>query len=256
MVAIPETIGEGKYSYAGLNFDWTAEVQAAYRKLVPYYTKVLEMAGGDLDLAKRIIESNYSQGMRENKQEYEQAAREQALTFPQEQEQQIATLGRRGVLGGVSEKQLAEGTAGGLAGQEAQRLLESQKIRKEAIERALENRTERLTSEKGFGTEQAQTGFEKTKLTTARQQEQEAAGMASSKFSRQLGIAQAIEQKRQAEETARLAKEQFEWTKNQYTGGGGGGGGGVPSGYSTLQQYYAETGQMAEFDRLKREGLI
>lgn len=215
MADIPEA-GEGKYTFADFTFDWEAELSKAYEKLKPYYSKMLELAGGDLDLAKRMIEFEYSQGMRESKFEYEQAAREQAITFPSETEQMITAANRRGIVGGITQKQLEAGEGGGLAGKEAGRLKESQAIRQEAIERALEDREMRLTKGKEFGTEKEERGYEREKMGLSREHEKEAASMTGSKFSREFSIAQAIEQKKQAEEQARIAQEGLSLTKKYY----------------------------------------
>jgi hypothetical protein len=217
-----------------------AELKKAYEELKPYYQKMLDLAKGDVDLAKRMIEADYESGVRESKEEfeigareralrereveqkygygvkeaeeehqlserlrelekkkveseyglnkkeleeeaaikekltdlserrtmaeyemgmgeargaYEQAKREQALTFPAEQRELITSAGKRGIVGGTTEAEIKAGTGGGLVGQEASRLKESQLIREEAVERALQEKEMRLGKEKGFGME-------------------------------------------------------------------------------------------------------
>ena len=204
MADTPETSYEGgQYTFGDFSFNWTSEVQKAYEKLRPYYEKMLEFAQGDFDLAKKMIEFTYTQGLRESKSEFELASREQAITFPGEQEAFWGQAGQRGIVGGATAKE----PGGGLIGQEMGRLKESQAIRKEAIDRALEFKETRLESEKGFGTEQTTREFERGKQTMSREQEKESAGMASSKFGRQFGIAQAEEQRKQAARAEALTKE-------------------------------------------------
>jgi len=191
-VAQPETTYEGgKYTFGDFSFDWTAEVQRAYEKLRPYYKKMLELAKGDFDLAKRMIEFSYTQGLRESKSEFELKSREQAITFPSEQEAFWSTAGKRGIVGEATEAE----PGGGLVGKEMKRLKESQAIRKEAIDRALEFKKTRLEKGRGFGMEKTESEFERGKQTLAREHEKESASMAGAKFGRQFSIAQAEEQR-------------------------------------------------------------
>jgi hypothetical protein len=165
--------------------DYEQELKDAYERLKPYYQKMLEMAGGDINLAKRMIEADYTSGKRENEEEaqikrrelalqrqqvgseyemgmgeakgaYGQALKEQQLLFPQEQEQMWTGLNRRGV------------SQGGLAGAEAGRLKESQTIRREAVDRALKEREVRLTTGKKQGEAEVALGGESTEQRLAR----------------------------------------------------------------------------------------
>lgn len=152
-------------------FDYTSELQTAYEQLKPFYQKVLEFAGGNLDLAKRVIDYTYQSGMRQTKEEYEQAKKEQAIQFPQEQEQLKTQQNQRRVL------------TSGFGQTEQNRLSESQAIRREAAERALANREEQLTKQKGFDTEQQDLGFKQKQFETEREQRQEAStGIVQPKF--------------------------------------------------------------------------
>jgi hypothetical protein len=197
---------------ADFGFDWDKEVQAAYEKLKPYYARMLELSGGDLDLAKRMLQFDYEQGLREAKGEYETQRRTYALTFPKEAEELSTALNKRGLAGSAGRGL----PAGGLAGKEASRLKESQAIRQEAIQRALENRELRLGKDKGFGLEKAETGYEKEKQQLSRTQEREASEMAGAKFGRQFSLWQAEQQKKAMEEQERLAKQQVDWQKQLY----------------------------------------
>ncbi len=255
--------GSSSSSSGSIQANYDAELQKAYERLKPYYQKMLDYAGGDLNLAKRMIQADYDSGKRENQEEaeikrrglalqkqgiqtnydlttdeargaYQQAVQEQNLLFPQEQEQMSTGLNRRGV------------SQGGLADTEASRLKTSQSIRKEAIDRALQERElsatktkEQGTAEtglaeesnaqklaramgtleqnKGFKTEQAQTDFEKQRQALSKSQEQEAAGLASNAYNQNLNLQQTQEQKKLADQQSKIAQEQWEWQKKYYS---------------------------------------
>lgn len=198
----------------GFNFE--EETKKAYEKLKPYYSKILEYTKGDVELAKRIIKFEYDQGTRESKSEFELRQREQAITFPQERGEMVAGLGRRGIVGGATEKELWGGTAGGLAGQTAGRLVESQKVRQEAIERALEERESRLEAGKEFKTEDVERGLKKETQQLSRAHEREAGEMAGLKFGREATLKQMEQQQSMAERQMALAQEQWDWQKDYY----------------------------------------
>lgn len=94
--------GGGGGSAAALPASNVPSFEDAYKRgfetLKPYYQKVLDLAKGDTELAKRIIQSDYDLGMRETKSEYELKKREQAMTFPQESRQLLAKYDELGVL--------------------------------------------------------------------------------------------------------------------------------------------------------------
>lgn len=205
----PVTLESGFPGVPAFNFDFSAEQQKAYQKLKPFYDKLLSFSGGRLDLAKRIIEYTYQQGMRESSQEYGQARREQELVFPQEQEQQQTTQNQRGIL------------ESGFGQTERGRLKESQGLRREAIDRALENRDSRLSSQRGFGLEEKQKGFTEERFGLERERRNESQdlaqdvfGLKKSGWESQLQKAAQEEQRKLAKEQMDFAKEQFEWTKS------------------------------------------
>ena len=138
-------------------FNFGEEQTSAYEKLKPFYEKLVEFAKGDINLAKRILEYTYQIGMRESRQEHEQETRRQALEFPQEKQRLTTDINRRGLL------------TSGIGNVESQRLAESQALRREAVNRALENRESRLVSGRGFGLEKEQRGFQKGLFDTERE---------------------------------------------------------------------------------------
>lgn len=163
--------GEGGVQFPTFTFDFAKEQADAYARLKPFYEKLLSFAGGRLDLAQRILDYTYQQGMRESKQEYEQSVKEQDLTFPQEQEQMKTTQNQRGIL------------TSGFGNTERSRLQQSQGLRREAVDRALENRESRLVSQRGFGLEEKQQGFEEEKFGQERERRQESTELSKDKFS-------------------------------------------------------------------------
>jgi len=228
--------------YPKWNFDYQAQEKASFQALRPYYEKMLEYAGGDLKLAKERLAFTYTSGMRETASERELKAREMAITYPQEQEQQITGLNQRGLAGGVTEAQLKAGEGGGLAGTEAGRLKESQAIRKEAIDRALQERETGLIKEKEFGTEEVETGYAKEKQQLGRTHQQEAEQMAMRKM-----------QVEQAKYGAQVGEFTAEQQRKAMTAGSS-----AFTPYSTegktTAQMYAESGRQSELDALRKAG--
>ena len=155
---------------APLTFDFGAEQRKAYEALRPFYSKLLSFAGGKLDLAKRILGYTYDQGMRESEQEFEESARSEALTIPEERETLVGQQHRRGVLeSGFGETQRG-------------RLEERQNLRREAIQRALESRESRLGADLGFGKEKGEREFQEEQFGLERERRQEAGDVAGKRF--------------------------------------------------------------------------
>lgn len=227
----------GDKGFPSFNFDLATQQAEAYARLKPFYDKILSFTGGRLDLAKRIIEYTYEQGMRESTDEYNQAKAEQGLIFPQEKSEQQTTQNRRGVL------------ESGFGATDRSRLQESQELRQQAVERALRDRESRLTSQRGFGLEEKQRGFEEEKFGQERERRQEASGMAMDKFAMQSAQYGMEVAKKTREEQREIQAKQ-----NAYMSGSSGGGGGTPAGYRDYATYLAETGQQSTLDAMRRAG--
>lgn len=196
---------KGENGFPSFSFDFAAEQASAYNELKPFYEKLLSFAGGDLDLAKRIIDYTYQQGMRESRAEFEDTKREQALTFPVEQSQLQTTQNKRGIL------------TSGFGLTEKGRLGESQALRKEAAERALADRESRLMAQKGFDTEDKSRTYDKTSFDLERERRKEASTMAQDKFSikstqyqGELSAAQRAEDRRVRDEQTALTKKIYQ----------------------------------------------
>jgi len=193
------------------DFNWEDQYTAAFERLKPYYDQVLKRAGGDLDLAKRIIESDYTQGMRETQTDRELRLRQLAMETPQETrslEAQYATLGitepeEREALStemnrrGISQSGIASTEFERLTGRQKARrdmmqripeLAESQAIRKEVIERTLGDKELELAATKKFGLEKEERAAETDKLSTGKTHETEASRLAESAFARKAAL--------------------------------------------------------------------
>lgn len=195
-----------------------------------------------MDLAKRMLEYTYTQGMREATQENEQAAKELALATPKETANLLSDLNKRGVYNS------------GFGAQDRESLKSSQDLRALAIQRALENKTSRLETQKGFGLEEATRTAEEDKFNLERQRRNEADtmatrqyGMQSDKYGAQLGVAGQEEQRR------------VQGLANEATTGVVGGGTTSTSTKTntagkTFEQYMAETGRQGELDAATKGG--
>lgn len=206
--------GGGGGGYPQWAFDFERAEEESFKRLAPYYEDLLRLTGGDVSLAKKKLEFDYKSGLRIAKSEFEEQSRSQALQFPQEKEQLVTGLGRRGVIGASTEKELWGKTAGGLAGKTASRLVESQSVREEAISRALKDREEQLTKGRSFGLEEVERSYERERKSLGREHEKESIAAALNK----MGIEQvkyaSTAGEWQAEEARRARQEEQEkWDK-------------------------------------------
>jgi hypothetical protein len=151
-------------------YDWTGETQNAYNALKDFYGKLLDFTGGRLDLAKRMLEYTYQQGMRETTEEFETSKGEYERLFPQETAQMQTGLNKRGVL------------QSGFAAEDIRTLDEGQKARMQAVERAKADKESRLSAQRGFEVESEEKKFEEDKFNLERQRRAESEQMASRKY--------------------------------------------------------------------------
>lgn len=202
------TLESGFPGVQPLTFDFGAEENKAYEALKPFYNRLLELAAGDLDLAKRLLAYTYEQGMREVTQEYGQANTEEAIRKAQENRALQTSQNQRGILESGFGKTVKQEQTG------------MQNLRQEAIERALENRSSRLAAERGFGEEEQTRGFLKEATDLETQKRKEAAditakkyGIKSDIFGSQLQAASAKEQRdtlaKQMEMQEKIYKQQY-----------------------------------------------
>ena len=231
------TLESGFPGVAPLNFNFAEEQRKAYESLKPFYDKLLSFTGGRLDLAKRVMEYTYQQGMRESQQEYQQRIGELDIADPREKEQLQTAQNRRGIL------------ESGFGATERGRQTEQQGLRREAVERALEGRESRLSAERGFGLEEKQRGFAEERFGLERERRGEASGMTkdvlgvkSQMFQSQLGKA--------AQDEARRVREKETGALSSLYGGGG------TSNILGSAKEYAESGRQSELDQLRKQGKV
>lgn len=138
------------------NFDWTKAREEAMAQLTPYYEQKLKDAGGDVERAKKLIEEDYSKGLRYTQEDY---SREQGyntedmatslkalgLDVTDETRNARGQLNQRGVL--LGEIPAGEDTSKAPTSDYAQNYVlgpmeERQNMRKQAIERAMNRQGE------------------------------------------------------------------------------------------------------------------
>lgn len=188
-----------------LTFDYNAETRTAYESLKPFYDKLLSFAGGDLDLAKRVLKYTYDSGMRQATAEHGQATEEEGIRKYQETTQKMTDQNRRGII------------ESGFGATERKQMNRSQQLRQEAIDRSLKERESTLTTDKGFGTEREERQLGKTSFDLERQRRNEATTMAQQKYGVKSDIFQNQLSQAQQAENRRIQKEQ----SNATSGGGG-----------------------------------
>lgn len=230
--SIPTLNIQGEGGYPSFSFNFNQEQQQSYNDLKPYYTQLLQFSNGNLDLAKRMLEYTYQTGMRTSKADYNQQKSQQEIDFPKEQEALTTDQNQRGIL------------TSGFGKQDQSRLTQSQALRREAIDRALQERQTQLTSERGFGLEQKQQENQQQQFDLEKQRRDEASQMAEKKF----GIAQTGYQA----QLQQAMREEQRRTQSAATSAGSGAFG--PSSGKTFEQFMAESGRQSELDAANKNG--
>lgn len=200
--------GVGGVQFPTLQFDFAKEQTVSYEQLKPFYEKLLSFAGGNLDLAKRVLQFTYQQGMRESEEQYRQESTEQSLTFPVEQNQMQTNQNRRGIL------------SSGFGQTEQGRLTTSQTLRAESIARAKEDRASRLLAQKSFGGEEKDQAYNEKSFDLERERRQEASGMAKDKFGIKQTEYQASLDRALRQEQQNVRKEEQDFQKKIYAAQG------------------------------------
>jgi hypothetical protein len=227
------------------SYDWTGEENKAYTSLEAFYNKLLDFSGGKLDLAKRILEYTYQQGLRETKDTYDSQKGEYERLFPQENAQLSTNLNKRGVL----DSGFGKSDVGVLkAGQDARML---------AVENAKANKESRLSAQRGFDLETNAKTSEEEKFNLERQRRQEAQQMASrtygikgDQYNSQLQVAQQAEARRVQGLTNNATQGII---GGATTGASATSSGSRPSGYGVgddeFKRFMQSTGKQAELDK-------
>lgn len=126
--------GGGGTAFPAFNFDVKAAEAAAMEELRPYYERILAEEGGDVTRAKARINDDYSTGVRRRTEDAATSERQFGITFPQEKENAMDTLNRRGLI--------PSALRGGLGSRDLATIEESQNLRREAVQRALQRQGE------------------------------------------------------------------------------------------------------------------
>lgn len=154
------------------NFDWNQAEQDALAKLTPYYQTLLDKAGGDVEIAKRIMAEDYQTGMRRGQEDFNTQNEAYNRQFPQETNQLMTNLNSRGVLQST------------IRNEDTANLTADQLARREAIQRALARTGENLGTTQARGLESTNRTFDQYKLDQEQQKRQEAADMANMTYNR------------------------------------------------------------------------
>ena len=204
--------------------DYASYYNEANKKLEAYYARILDEEGGDVERAKlrleedytkgmRISQEDYDRGMRISDEEYQASTAEHKLNVQQEDRALEGDLLSRGI------------SQGGVAGQKTGEMKSRQDLRREAIDRALrqseeelyygkERGEEELSTDKLRGGEDTDTSWRKRQNELAEQRETKASQMAGSAYDREFQKRSAEKSFALQEESAGLAREQFDWQKD------------------------------------------
>lgn len=178
--------------------------QAALAELAPYYQKILDQEGGDVERAKKRMEEDYSRGVRYSTEDLQRGTvqrgedlssfqKYEESQFPQEDRQLLESMNARGILNS------------GITGNEMGRLKLSQEKRKEAITRALKRQEDEQTIghartletsalTKARGTEDLSTAFERYTKEQEQTKRREATSLGAERFGRAVSLKQLEQQ--------------------------------------------------------------
>lgn len=192
--------------------DYTTYYNQSNTKLNEYYARLLAEERGDVERAKRRLDEDYSRGSRINVEDYERNIAFGEETAEASKAEETARSGEetRALEGDLLRRGVQ---SGGLATGKVATLEDKQKLRREAIDRALRKSEEDLkyAKERGLeettltqkrGTEDVASEFAKFQTKQKQEQEEKALGLAEQTYQREFG-------KRQAEESFRLQEKAF-----------------------------------------------
>lgn len=233
-------------------------VGKAYTSLAPYYTKILQEAGGDVNRAIARLEQDYQTGVRYTtedvsrqtgyaKEDLNAALKSLGITFTQEQQGKTDTLNQRGIAltqpGRTGPMNVA---TEGQGGTEMSMLKEDEQLRQEATQRAASRQIEQL----GIGGQRQLASLSQSRTRggedVTRQYQQYEEQLQQERENRALGIGQAKQQEQ-------LAQQGLDIQKNilsaQFGGSGGSGGSVNTRGYinprtGVWDDNYHATGQV------------
>lgn len=182
-------------------------VTKANQSLDAYYTRILEEEKGDVERAKRRLEEDYKRGMRVSTEDYVKGTTRavEDTDVAKTQTQALETQENRQLEGNLARRGVSQGgVAQTLTGEQSER----QRLRREAIDRALKRQQEDLQygkerSQEGTtinqrrGTEDIATAYAKFLNQSRQEREEKALGLGEQAYNRDF-------QRNQAEQAFRL----------------------------------------------------
>lgn len=210
-------------------------ITKAYNALAPYYTQLIQQANGDYnvviqqlkqqtDLTTRQAAEDYAQTIKQSNENLDAALKTLGLQFPQETQQLLDSLNKRGIAVTQDATQpggLATAKAGE-SGYEMGNLTSDQALRKEAVQRSAQQQQDNAALSQKQTTEKA--AMSQSQGTTSAQQSlrNTLQGYATQRQSTALSEAQAQSQ-------ADISAQQLKLQQQQMQNAGGGGAGQRPA---------------------------
>lgn len=161
--------GGGGGAGGAFNFDWEQAEKDALEKLRPYYEQKLSEAQGDVNLALSRIEEDYQQGRRYRTEDLAVEQEGWGMQEPRELSSLLEGLNRRGMLQST------------IRTEDQQNLDDTQRRRREAVERGLRRREEVAGVERARGTEDINIKFPRFKAELEEEKKQRALELAGTK---------------------------------------------------------------------------
>lgn len=154
------------------NFNWEQAEKDALEKLRPYYEEVLAEADYDISRAKTIIEEDYARGTRYNTEDLAVAQEGYAMAEPREKNELLTGLNQRGVL------------KSSIRDYEQQYLTDTQRRRREALQRSVDRQNEVMGIEKQRGIEDVTTKGTRYKRDLGEQKKERSLSLADLQYQR------------------------------------------------------------------------
>jgi len=164
-------------TYPKFNFDWTAARQQAYDELTPYYSQKLNLAKGDVELAKKYIQEDYDRGLRYASEDYGQSSAEETIKSGQETLSAQGEANKRGVL--VGQIPTGQETSKAPTSEYYSKFIgapmeQGQQLRQQAIKRALSRQTEAAGISKVRGSDEQDRKWRDTQLDIEQEKREKA----------------------------------------------------------------------------------
>lgn len=153
-------------------FNWEQAEKDALEKLRPYYEEVLAEANYDINLATQRLQDDYDRGVRYNAEDLAVAQEGWNMMEPRERNELLTSLNRRGVLQST------------IRGEEEQFLTDTQRRRREALQRAIDRQNELAGITRQRGTEDVTTAGSRQIRDIGEEKKQKALDLADTQYQR------------------------------------------------------------------------